>query len=176
MTSHVQELPGVAVPGSGAGAAPGQDVTRLPDLASRSLCGSVVHANDELFAERENLVKPEAPSYSTYTLGHEGQVCDGWGTRRRREPGFDHAIVRLGAPRVVRGVVVDTAFSRGTTRRRCPERFDQVLPVRAAGRSPTEMLTGLRRRLGNDPESERREVAGQLRQITRLRLERSLQP
>jgi 2-oxo-4-hydroxy-4-carboxy-5-ureidoimidazoline decarboxylase len=38
------------------------------------------------------------------------------------------------------------------------------------------MLTELRRRLGNDPESGRREVAGQLRQITRLRLERSPQP
>ncbi len=113
MTSHVQEQPGVAVLGSGAGAAPGQDFTRLPDLASRSLGGSVVHANDELFAERENLIKPEAPSYSTYTFGHKGQVYDGWETRRRREPGHDFAIVRLGASGVVRGVVVDTAFFKG---------------------------------------------------------------
>ena len=44
------------------------DFTRLPDLASRRLGGSVVYANDELFAERENLIKPEAPAYSTYTL------------------------------------------------------------------------------------------------------------
>ncbi len=56
------------------------------------------------------------------------------------------------------------------------ERFDQVFLIRAAGRSPAEMLAELRRRLGNDPEAERREVAEQLRQITRLRLERSLQP
>ncbi|WP_100500535.1 hypothetical protein [Geodermatophilus chilensis] len=122
MTSHVQdqptgqrdaEQPGVKVVGSEAGAAPGQDFTRLPDLASRSLGSSVVYANDELFAERENLIKPEAPSYSTYTFGHKGQVYDGWETRRRREPGFDYAIVRLGAPGVVRGVVVDTAFFKG---------------------------------------------------------------
>jgi allantoicase len=112
MTSHVQEQAGVAVLGSGAGAAPGQDSTRLPDLASRSLGGSVVHTNDERFAERENLVEPEAPSYSTYTFGHEGQVYDGWETRRRREPGFHSAIVSLGAPGVVRGVV-DTAFLTG---------------------------------------------------------------
>jgi allantoicase len=39
------------------------DFTRLPDLASRLLGGGVVHANDELFAERENLIKPEAPAY-----------------------------------------------------------------------------------------------------------------
>src|SRR3712207_1186377 len=112
MTSHVQEQPGVVV-GSEAGAAPVQDFTHLPDLASRSLGGSVVHANDELFAERENLIKPEAPSYSTYTFGHKGQVYDGWETRRRREPGHDFAVVRLGAPGVVRGVVVDTAFFKG---------------------------------------------------------------
>jgi allantoicase len=90
-----------------------EDFTRLPDLASRRLGGSVVYANDELFAERENLIKPEAPAYSTYTFGHKGQVYDGWETRRRREPGHDEAIVRLGAAGVVRGVVVDTAFFKG---------------------------------------------------------------
>ena len=89
------------------------DFTRLPDLASRRLGGSVVDANDELFAERENLIKPEAPAYSTYTFGHKGQVYDGWETRRRREPGHDHAIIRLGAAGVVRGVIVDTAFFKG---------------------------------------------------------------
>ncbi|HYY82585.1 MAG TPA: allantoicase [Actinomycetes bacterium] len=91
----------------------GDDFTRLPDLASRRLGGSVVYANDELFAERENLIKPEAPAYSTYTFGHKGQVYDGWETRRRREPGRDDAIVRLGVAGVVRGVVVDTAFFKG---------------------------------------------------------------
>lgn len=55
------------------------------------------------------------------------------------------------------------------------ERFDQVFLIRAAGRSPAEMLAALHWRLGNDPETEQREVAEQLRQITRLRLERSLQ-
>ena len=89
------------------------DFTTLPDLAVRSLGGSVVAANDELFAERENLVKPEAPSYQTYTFGHKGQVYDGWETRRRRQPGHDWALVRLGLPGVVRGVVVDTAFFKG---------------------------------------------------------------
>jgi allantoicase len=89
------------------------DFTTLPDLAVRSLGGSVVAANDELFAERENLIKPEAAGYQTYTFGHKGQVYDGWETRRRREPGFDWAIVRLGAAGVVRGVVVDTAHFKG---------------------------------------------------------------
>src|SRR4029079_7716795 len=38
---------------------------------------------------------------------------DGWETRRRRTPGHDWAIVRLGAPGIVRGVVIDTSFFTG---------------------------------------------------------------
>jgi allantoicase len=73
----------------------------------------VVWANDELFAERENLIKPSAPEYQPWSFGHKGQIYDGWETRRRREPGSDHAIVRLGLPGVVSGVIVDTAFFTG---------------------------------------------------------------
>ncbi len=85
----------------------------LPDLASRDLGGSVVAANDELFAARENLIRTEAPVFTPHTFGPKGQVMDGWETRRRREPGEDHAVVRLGCPGVVRTVVVDTAFFTG---------------------------------------------------------------
>ncbi len=89
------------------------DFTELPDLASRTLGGSVVSANDELFAQRENLIKPEAPSFSVSEFGHKGKVYDGWETRRRREPGSDWAVVRLGAAGIVHGVVVDTAWFKG---------------------------------------------------------------
>jgi allantoicase len=44
---------------------------------------------------------------------------DGWETRRRREPGYDWCIVRLGAPGIVRGVVVDTAFFKGNYPESC---------------------------------------------------------
>ena len=85
----------------------------LPDLALRSLGGAVVWANDEFFAERENLITPGPAGYSPSTFGHKGQVYDGWETRRRRTPGVDEAIVRLGAPGIVHGLVVDTAWFRG---------------------------------------------------------------
>src|SRR5215213_7580498 len=85
----------------------------LTDLASRALAGSVVYANDELFAERENLIKPGRAVFSSEDFGHKGKVYDGWETRRRREPGHDFAIVRLGAPGVIVGVDVDTAFFTG---------------------------------------------------------------
>jgi allantoicase len=70
-----------------------RDFTHQPDLASHSLGSSVVYGNDELSAERENLIKPEAPSYLMYTFRREGQTHDGWETRQCREPGFDYAIV-----------------------------------------------------------------------------------
>ncbi len=50
------------------------------------------------------------------------------------------------------------------------ERFDHVFLIRAAGRSPEEMLAALRRRLGNDVATERAEVTEQLAQITGLRV------
>jgi 2-oxo-4-hydroxy-4-carboxy-5-ureidoimidazoline decarboxylase len=53
-------------------------------------------------------------------------------------------------------------------------RFGHVFLIRAAGRSPQDMLAELRRRLGNDDARERAEVTEQLAQITRLRLERLL--
>jgi allantoicase len=84
-----------------------------PDLAGRALGGSVIFANDELFAERENLIKPEDPEFRPHTFGHKGQIMDGWETRRRREPGSDAAIVRLGCGGVVRKVVVDTSYFTG---------------------------------------------------------------
>jgi allantoicase len=91
-----------------------QDATRAwPDLAGRALGGSVIYANDELFAERENLIKAEEPVFQPHTFGHKGQIMDGWETRRRREPGSDTAIVRLGCGGVVRRVVVDTSYFTG---------------------------------------------------------------
>ncbi len=50
------------------------------------------------------------------------------------------------------------------------ERFDHVFLIRAAGRSPEEMLAELRRRLANDEETERAEVTEQLAQITAIRV------
>ena len=89
------------------------DFHDLPDVASRALGGSVVHANDELFAARENLVTPAPPVFDPTAFGSRGKVYDGWETRRRRQPGNDFAIVRLGVRAVVEGAVVDTANFTG---------------------------------------------------------------
>jgi allantoicase len=83
------------------------------NLASRRLGASVAAASDEFFGEKENLLRPEPPGHSPRTFGHKGQLVDGWETRRRREPGHDYALIRLGAPGVIRRVVVDTAHFTG---------------------------------------------------------------
>jgi allantoicase len=90
-----------------------EEFTSLPDLASRTFGGGVVSANDEFFAAADHLVEPGAPVYAPRTFGQKGQVYDGWETRRRRDAGHDHAIVRLGAPGVVHGVDIDTAYFTG---------------------------------------------------------------
>ena len=95
------------------------DFTTLPDLAARRLGGMVLVANDEFFAPKENLVKPEAPVFDPDRYTDRGKEMDGWETRRRREPGHDWCIVRLGIPGIVRGVVVDTSFFRGNYPDRC---------------------------------------------------------
>ncbi|HJQ01745.1 MAG TPA: allantoicase [Jatrophihabitans sp.] len=89
------------------------DPAFLPDLAARALGGSVIAATDELFAGRENLIKAEPPVFQPHTFGPKGQLMDGWETRRRRTPGVDHAIIRLGCPGVVRRIVIDTAHFTG---------------------------------------------------------------
>jgi allantoicase len=90
-----------------------EDFTTLADLASRAFGGGVVSANDEFFAAADHLVLPDPPGHAPKTFDHKGQVYDGWETRRRREAGHDFAIVRLGAPGVIHGVDIDTAFFTG---------------------------------------------------------------
>lgn len=85
----------------------------LPDLARRDHGAAVIWATDESFAEKENLIRPAPAAFDPAAFGHKGKVYDGWETRRRREAGDDHAIIRLGVPGVIAGVVVDTAWFLG---------------------------------------------------------------
>jgi allantoicase len=95
------------------------DFTELVDLASEKLGGAVLVANDEFFAAKENLLKPNAPVFIESKYTDLGKWMDGWETRRRRTPGYDWCIVRLGTPGIIRGVVVDTSFFRGNYPEHC---------------------------------------------------------
>ncbi len=95
------------------------DFTDLPDLASEALGGAALACNDEFFAEKENLLRVHAAEWKEHAYTDRGKWMDGWESRRRREPGYDWCVVRLGLPGIIRGIIVDTAFFRGNYPEAC---------------------------------------------------------
>lgn len=91
----------------------------LPDLAVDTVGGAAIATNDDFFAEKENLVKPDAAVWKDHLYTDKGKWMDGWESRRRREPGHDWCVVRLGMPGIIKGVVVDTAFFKGNFPESC---------------------------------------------------------
>ncbi|HET6500211.1 MAG TPA: allantoicase [Amycolatopsis sp.] len=83
------------------------------DLAARLLGGTVMEASDEAFGDKENLLNPGPVDFVPGRYGPRGEIVDGWETRRRRTPGVDWALVRLGSPGVIRAVDVDTTSFTG---------------------------------------------------------------
>lgn len=95
------------------------DFTDLINVAAERLGAAVVLANDEFFAPKERLLLPNDAEWREGAYTERGKWMDGWETRRRRAPGYDWCIVRLGLPAIVRGVVVDTAWFRGNYPEAC---------------------------------------------------------
>ena len=95
------------------------DFTDLIDLAGERAGGAVLLANDEFFAPKEALLKATPAEWREGVYTERGKWMDGWETRRRRTPGHDWCIVRLGIPGLVRGIVVDTSFFRGNFPESC---------------------------------------------------------
>jgi allantoicase len=93
--------------------------TELIDLAAERLGGAVLAANDEFFAPKENLLKSDRPVWREGEFTDRGKWMDGWETRRRRTPGYDWCIVRLGLPGIIQGVVVDTSHFKGNYPEHC---------------------------------------------------------
>src|SRR5687768_14569544 len=91
----------------------------LPDLAAEQAGGAALTCNDEFFAGKENLLRAHPAEWREHEYTDRGKWMDGWETRRRREPGHDWCVIRLGLPGVIRGVVVDTAFFRGNYPESC---------------------------------------------------------
>jgi allantoicase len=95
------------------------DFTELVDLAAERLGGAVLFANDDFFAPKENLLKPSNPVFIEGKYTDRGKWMDGWESRRRRTPGFDWCVIRLGLPGLIRGIVVDTSHFKGNYPEEC---------------------------------------------------------
>src|SRR4051812_28709757 len=95
------------------------DFTELVDLASERLGSAVLYANDEFFAPKENLLKLAPAVFVEGKYTDLGKWMDGWETRRRRSPGFDWCILRLGLSGIIRGLIVDTSHFKGNYPEHC---------------------------------------------------------
>ena len=95
------------------------EFTEYIDLAAERLGGRVLAASDEFFAPKDNLLKAAPPVWIADKYTDVGKWMDGWETRRRRTPGFDWCIVKLGLPGIIHGVVVDTAHFKGNYPESC---------------------------------------------------------
>ena len=84
-----------------------------PDLASSALGGQALLASDEFFAGKENLLNPAEPVFLEDKYTDLGKWMDGWEPRRRRAPGHDWCIVKLGVPGELVGVDIDTRHFLG---------------------------------------------------------------
>lgn len=89
---------------------PFQEWLRLdqPRLGTR-----VTYATDEFFAAKERLIDPHEPVFIEDKYDDHGKWMDGWESQRKRTPGHDHCVIRLGRPGVLHGVDIDTSFFTG---------------------------------------------------------------
>jgi allantoicase len=147
------------------------DVWQLMDLAAKRLGGMALAASDEFFAPKERLLEPEPAVFAPGRYTDRGKWMDGWETRRRREPGDDWCLVRLGVPGVVRGVVVDTAHFEGNHPQACSldglaadGDLARVDPSAVAGWVELVARTELR------PDAEHRLVVADPVRVTHVRL------
>jgi allantoicase len=67
-----------------------------------------VACTDDFFASMHNLVKPGRGVFVPDRYTDRGKWMDGWESRRKRGPGHDHCVVKLGARGVIRALDVDT--------------------------------------------------------------------
>jgi allantoicase len=96
----------------------------LVDLANERLGGAAIVCSDDFFAGMDNLVKAKEARWDEDAYTDRGKWMDGWESKRAHTENDDvehedFCIVRLGAPGVIRGVVVDTAFFRGNFPSHC---------------------------------------------------------
>jgi len=85
----------------------------LVDLACATRGGEAVWSSDAFFASETNLVTAGEPVWDADRYTDRGKWMDGWEPRRRRHPGHDTAIVKLGARGTISAVNIDTRHFMG---------------------------------------------------------------
>jgi allantoicase len=83
------------------------------NLAQPRLGAEVVYATDDFFADKARLIDPSDPVFLPGKYDENGKWMDGWESRRKRVPGHDSCVVRLGSPGRVAGFEIDTRHFTG---------------------------------------------------------------
>jgi allantoicase len=83
------------------------------NLAQPRLGAEVVFATDDFFADKARLIDPAEPVFVPGKYDENGKWMDGWESRRKRIPGHDCCVVRLGVPGIVAGFEIDTRHFTG---------------------------------------------------------------
>ena len=83
------------------------------NLAQPRLGAEVVYATDDFFADKARLIDPAEPVFIPGKYDENGKWMDGWESRRKRTPGHDWCVVRLGVPGRVAGFEIDTRHFTG---------------------------------------------------------------
>ncbi|MGH8944516.1 MAG: allantoicase, partial [Acidimicrobiia bacterium] len=93
--------------------------TSMADLSSARVGGRAIATNDDFFAPMANLVRAEPAVFIPGKFTARGKWMDGWESRRRRTPGHDWCVVKLGMRGRIRGVDVDTSYFTGNFPSHC---------------------------------------------------------
>lgn len=88
-------------------------LTQFVDLAQPRLGSTVVFATDDFFADKSRLISPAEPIFIDDKYDDHGKWMDGWESRRKRTPGHDYCILKLGVPGVIHGFDIDTRHFTG---------------------------------------------------------------
>ncbi|HYJ53037.1 MAG TPA: allantoicase [Allosphingosinicella sp.] len=83
------------------------------NLAQPRLGAEVVFATDDFFADKARLIDPAEPVFIPGKYDENGKWMDGWESRRKRVPGHDWCVVRLGVTGRVAGFEIDTRHFTG---------------------------------------------------------------
>jgi allantoicase len=86
---------------------------RYVNLAQPRLGAEVVFATDDFFADKARLIDPAPPVFVPGKYDENGKWMDGWESRRKRIPGHDWCVVRLGVSGLVAGFEIDTSHFTG---------------------------------------------------------------
>jgi allantoicase len=76
---------------------------QMIELSAAANDGVALDASDEHYGSIHNILKP----------GRGIDMGDGWETRRRREPGYDWIILKLGHAGLIDKIEIDTAHYKG---------------------------------------------------------------